>query len=154
MKPSQAERKKKKSGAAESHEKIAQKLLAAQLRKEALSHAKRYALIDSYSFSTLTVVCTQARQRIAMGHRKVQSHSMMIRSIWKILTQQLLELQRKPKARQENPLRLQQRKPNGETMIHIDCLKLIWKPQLRRQLARLLQIRVLRLKMNYASLLK
>ncbi|OCB85329.1 PIN domain-like protein [Sanghuangporus baumii] len=35
-----AERKKKKSGAAESHEKIAQKLLAAQLRKEALSHAQ------------------------------------------------------------------------------------------------------------------
>ncbi|KAL5525958.1 hypothetical protein ACEPAG_7296 [Sanghuangporus baumii] len=35
-----AERKKKKSGAAESHEKIAQKLLAAQLRKEALNHAQ------------------------------------------------------------------------------------------------------------------
>ncbi|THH07366.1 hypothetical protein EW145_g3430 [Phellinidium pouzarii] len=33
------ERKKKKSGAAESHTKIAEKLLAAQMRKEALNHA-------------------------------------------------------------------------------------------------------------------
>ncbi|EJD06452.1 PIN domain-like protein, partial [Fomitiporia mediterranea MF3/22] len=35
-----AERKKKKSGAAESHARIAEKLLAAQMRKEALSHAQ------------------------------------------------------------------------------------------------------------------
>ncbi|KAH8117820.1 hypothetical protein DFH11DRAFT_1570873 [Phellopilus nigrolimitatus] len=35
-----SERKKKKSGAADSHAKIAEKLLAAQLRKEALNHAQ------------------------------------------------------------------------------------------------------------------
>ena len=35
-----AERKKKKSGAAETHAQVAEKLLAAQLRKEALNHAQ------------------------------------------------------------------------------------------------------------------
>ena len=34
-----AERKKKKSGAAASHAKVAERLLAAQMRREALEHA-------------------------------------------------------------------------------------------------------------------
>ncbi len=37
----QNERKKKKSGAAESHAKLAERLLAAQLRKEAVNHAQK-----------------------------------------------------------------------------------------------------------------
>jgi len=37
----QSERKNKKSGAAESHAKIAEKLLAAQMRREAVNHAQR-----------------------------------------------------------------------------------------------------------------
>ena len=40
----QSERKKKKSGASESHAKIAEKLLAAQMRREALNHAQRYGV--------------------------------------------------------------------------------------------------------------
>ena len=36
------ERKKKKSGAADSHARLAEKLLAAQMRREAVKHAQRY----------------------------------------------------------------------------------------------------------------
>ena len=49
--PVQAERKKKKSGAAASHAKIAERLFAAQMRREALVHAQasQYALVPLVS---------------------------------------------------------------------------------------------------------
>ena len=41
-------RKKKKSGAADSHARIAERLLAAQLRREALNHANRLVMFWCY----------------------------------------------------------------------------------------------------------
>lgn len=54
MSPCQNERKKKKTGAAVSHAKVAERLLAAQLRREALNHAQDayvlYAFLKFISF--------------------------------------------------------------------------------------------------------
>ena len=44
----QSERKNKKSGAAASHAKVAERLLAAHMRREALNHAQSSRYVDAW----------------------------------------------------------------------------------------------------------
>lgn len=65
-----SERKKKKSGASESHAKIAEKLLAAQMRREALKHVEGYIMLvllcsaSAHCLSDLMDVVTRAKYQM------------------------------------------------------------------------------------------
>jgi DNA excision repair protein ERCC-5 len=52
----QNERKKKKSGAAVAHVKLAERLLAAQMRREALNHAQKCESPSSQQFVRLMIL--------------------------------------------------------------------------------------------------
>jgi len=55
----QNERRKKKSGAAASHIKLAEKLLAAQMRREALKHAKGSQCAYKFGLGAYVLSSTQ-----------------------------------------------------------------------------------------------
>ena len=125
----QNERRKKKSGAATTHVKLAEKLLAAQMRREALNHAQ-YVLILLLRNSYTDLNPNPSGKPLRNPRQEVQdylplSRSMMTPYTWRILS--ALAQEPPSKNRLQDPILIQRRRTNFITTIRTSFQRWIWR---------------------------
>lgn len=116
------ERKKKKSGAALSHAKIAERLLAAQMRREALTHAQ-YVSLGLLQFGELMKDIGARGPPKAKGRHEHLMISLSTRILCTLRTLTDLCLRLRRSQGPLHPRRVRERRTSTMTMTHTACLK-------------------------------